>query len=1074
MRTTAFTLFEVVISLLLVTIAVTTILMLMPMGVKAQQMARYQLYASVKANEFIESYSQCIADFNVTQDHNAFQLNVNWPYNNGNGTFGSHLTDKAIYGCLGQYDLERIVVNSNEGNYPIPLNIARRLDSPGDEIQKTLDLGAHIYYCDPFPGKNATRGMNTIGALPDASGDLQRLAWAVVGYPQQNALPMDPLEQHHNEMWPFPPSGRGRTIPRYYCVGLRAELLTPGLATGYFKNVSPNVMAAVPIQSWDTNSKWNGSSALYHATTWEMYARAEREKGVPSIWDAGVHEFRRLSYLHWGRIMHQLRGYNERAPELVTQAPPGIMLPLKFVSGRFMPDGSYQEPWAYFDGNDVCVAQRWPTGMPYTAPMKGIPAPAVGLPMSRYRGTDILYEDQETWNNTSVDSTQGIFNQIRLGMPSLQRRVMYRTAALSLWAKVQGINGVNPLSTPVELHSAPAGNLNANPAADPNVADLLTAAFNPQNPLWDIIDPPSDASKIHPAQVLALSYLSHAAMMVTGYKPPFVDTKWNNDASDDVSTQSGDPTLPFRDLEAADSYLYDLWQNPIKPVESPQATPPGFVGMAYTGSTALTVADFSTKPERFQVTNAATPGYITYHRMTGPIRNPNPPPYADTGAFDMAGNCSNTAWTMIGGAAAGTLARKWTGDGFYMTRTDTQMARNAHETFMRWAMAYISENPYDFIVPRPMNRQTMIDMPIFAFDMFDAAGNPNRAIGQPGSSAANRSFYPTMWGGHRFFPNFYYLYGGTDDSYLEWCVERALFYPTSGFAPPPNGDWQNRTGFFEWANAKLVEPKWPIEWGAPYENNQSGIAISHHDGFGLGTGNKIPIGNVTSNRYGPNYHWMVFGRKVLHGQNVAGDAYNKKGMPIIESDNTAHKARYWYNDPFQPADRCRQIVFWAVDWKSYEDAESAPSAPQEWTTHGRMYKADRWKEWTWADGRAGQWTSMGQFAGNPEQDFVWMTPEHDGTMSRPPPAAVDPQIAGYEGDVFDSRHPGVFYARRPLYGFVKLEQWNPFYAIGAWGADRNHNGKYDEGSVPPSVRMRAAEVARFNYYDPVAWTSLRK
>src|SRR5260221_2019677 len=31
--------------------------------------------------------------------------------------------------------------------------------------------------------------------------------------------------------------------------------------------------------------------------------------------------------------------------------------------------------------------------------------------------------------------------------------------------------------------------------------------------------------------------------------------------------------------------------------------------------------------------------------------------------------------------------------------------------------------------------------------------------------------------------------------------------------------------------------------------------------------------------------------------------------------------------PFAPAERCRQIVFWAVDWQSYEDFETAPSAP---------------------------------------------------------------------------------------------------------------------------------------------------
>ena len=30
--------------------------------------------------------------------------------------------------------------------------------------------------------------------------------------------------------------------------------------------------------------------------------------------------------------------------------------------------------------------------------------------------------------------------------------------------------------------------------------------------------------------------------------------------------------------------------------------------------------------------------------------------------------------------------------------------------------------------------------------------------------------------------------------------------------------------------------------------------------------------------------------------------------------------------PFKPYQRCRQIVFWAVDWQSYVDVETAPSA----------------------------------------------------------------------------------------------------------------------------------------------------
>ncbi|MBA3707582.1 MAG: hypothetical protein H0W83_02035 [Planctomycetes bacterium] len=1071
-RRSAFTLFEVVISLMLVTIATITLLMLLPLGVKAQQMARLLLFSSTKASELIETYSQCIADFNQSQDSRTYQLQVSWPYNYGAGVSGGDIVGKSIYGSLGQFDIERVVVNANAGNYAVPLEIARRLDSPGDQIQGVLDVGAHLYYCDPVPAKHATHGLYTMGALPDSSPELQRIVWAVVGYPQQNALPMDPVEQPISEMWPFPPAGRDRTIPRYYQVGLRYEFMgdPPPPKKSKFEPVAPYATAAVPTYTWDPSTQGNAAGQLYQMNTWEVYAHEEREIGAPAIWDAGVHEMRRLSHLHWGRIAHQLKGYQQGSSGLVVKAPAGFVLPIKFVSGRFLADGTYEEPFAWFDANDKYVCGRHE--IPLSTPMIGIPAPAVGLPMSIYRGTDILYEDHETWNNTDPsDASQGLHGQIRLGMPSLQRRVMYRTAALALWGKVQGpIGTLQPPGFqygPISIHSAPADNLNANPAADPNVADWISNLPDAQNPLLGIIDPPNPIH-IHPAQVLALSYLAHAAVMVTGYKPPFVDTKWNTDAKDDASVQPADPTLPYKALEAADTYLYDLWETATKP-RRPSASVPGFVGQAYVGNTPLTLADFATNPEWFEK-DLPSPGQpFVYHRMTGPILNPNPPPYADRGAFDHAGRSAAGAWKFVAGTTPGTLLRRWIGDGFYTTKTDTQMARNAHETFMRWAMAYISENPYDFIVPRPMNRQTMIDQPMFCFDIFDSAGKARRTVGN--LAAADKlgkmaPFYPTIWGSHRLMPNQYYDYLGVDDSYMEWLVERSSFYPPAP-APKPNGNWQDRWGFFEWGNVKTTDPKWPIEWGAPYANNDQGAAIAHIDGFGVSTS----TGKVFHPRYGPGYQYMAFGRASLHGQNAPGEGISTKGIKAFRSTND-HDSRYWFNNPFKPADRGRQLVFWSVDWKSYADSESAPSVPQEWTTHGRSYSG--WDTVAWMNGRVGGFTSLGRLCGNPEQDFVWMTPERDGTMTRPPADIVAPMNPGLEGDVFDARHPGVWYARQPLYAAIDLEKWSPYYAMGLWGADRNHNGTFDRGCVPATQRMRAAEIARFNFYDPIAWTTLRR
>jgi hypothetical protein len=44
---------------------------------------------------------------------------------------------------------------------------------------------------------------------------------------------------------------------------------------------------------------------------------------------------------------------------------------------------------------------------------------------------------------------------------------------------------------------------------------------------------------------------------------------------------------------------------------------------------------------------------------------------------------------------------------------------------------------------------------------------------------------------------------------------------------------------------------------------------------------------------------------------------------------------------------------------------------------------------------------------------------------------------------------------------------------GLFGADRNFNKTLDRGPLPKSVRLRAVQVARFNFYDPRVQAILR-
>jgi hypothetical protein len=173
----AFTLFEVAISLALVSFGVISVLMLLPAGIKAQQMARYQILASAKALELVEAY-------NATHNGNpAIDVEANAPWN-------VHINGKNLHP-----DLESRVSSYRYGMFPLPTDIAKRLDSDGDEIQRVIAEGGQLYYSQPL----ATTGFQESGFAPTAPpNEAQRLVMAVVGYPQNNALLHLP-----EKAWPY-------------------------------------------------------------------------------------------------------------------------------------------------------------------------------------------------------------------------------------------------------------------------------------------------------------------------------------------------------------------------------------------------------------------------------------------------------------------------------------------------------------------------------------------------------------------------------------------------------------------------------------------------------------------------------------------------------------------------------------------------------------------------------------------------------------------------------------------------------------------------------------------------------
>ena len=136
-RRAGFTLFEVAISLAIMAFGVISVLLIIPSGIKVHQHARMSMLATAKALELVHLFSNKI----------------------GGERFGEYETPEpweARPFCYSstRWDLEHRTSRWDGGMIPLPLDIAKRLDSDGNEIQELLASGAYLYYADPkiLPG----------------------------------------------------------------------------------------------------------------------------------------------------------------------------------------------------------------------------------------------------------------------------------------------------------------------------------------------------------------------------------------------------------------------------------------------------------------------------------------------------------------------------------------------------------------------------------------------------------------------------------------------------------------------------------------------------------------------------------------------------------------------------------------------------------------------------------------------------------------------------------------------------------------------------------------------------------
>ena len=257
----------------------------------------------------------------------------------------------------------------------------------------------------------------------------------------------------------------------------------------------------------------------------------------------------------------------------------------------------------------------------------------------------------------------------------------------------------------------------------------------------------------------------------------------------------------------------------------------------------------------------------------------------------------------------------------------------------------------------------------------------------------------------------------------------------------------------------LYSASQPYDWGAP-RPTQRAIFTDHplieYDLFSPRLTGKITNTNEDAEQWHPIAARPItnIGRSMEFPASPISSSLWDPANPTLLWGNSAN---FTLTKPFKAEERCRQLVFWAVDWMSYEDCETAPSGPIDASKYqfaapmgntaiddmnGRMGGS------TWPDHHIYQYR-------NPEKALVFTTDVSNRTTGDNVSAlrllSADGGSSTDMGGGFDTRQR----------------------FLGRWGADRNFNGILDRGPLPPSVRLRATAISRYNFYDPRLTLKLR-
>ncbi len=275
----------------------------------------------------------------------------------------------------------------------------------------------------------------------------------------------------------------------------------------------------------------------------------------------------------------------------------------------------------------------------------------------------------------------------------------------------------------------------------------------------------------------------------------------------------------------------------------------------------------------------------------------------------------------------------------------------------------------------------------------------------------------------------------------------------------------------------------PYNWGAPRPTNRAimmDVPLVQYDPF------SPPRNGILNGSANIEAHqWRAISAQPIQQIGVSRSFANTTIAGDTWSSQSDH---FTLTAPFSADERARSIVVWSVDWQQYSDAETAPSAPVDASRYPITAPRPPHLGSDWSFSQRISMPGSGNIVNgptrfrdifqqsfrNPEKTLLFVedvTSRPTGDFIYDITANVDDRYhhlttgGGYSSQI------GVFDQGPNVPQTVRTDNINrtvipPMVFSGRYGADRNANGNLDRGPIDSGIRLRAATIARFSFYDP--------